>query len=341
MIPPRHWAAVDGRPIVVLYGSFGAKHDQSMMDTVTRRFESEFGCRPFVVRNADWRLKTDAVTSWGAALNGPQIVGESVSRAVVQIGPGYDDRAVPGRTTPVRPRDGGGFYQASWRKAIQTGRNIVLIETWNELHEGTEICRSREYGRQYIELTARYSRIFKDALPLPPFDYEPSDILARRTDQGKEYASAKVVSYAPGAEAGVYHVTGLEDGASKVVTIDGVKALQSVQNALSANRYMYFRVADAYVFNTKGRVEIAIEYLDKQRGQFAVHYDSRDADAMLMGAYKSTNATALTDSGSWKTATYRLAQARLANRQNGQSDLRVWIAGRDLTVHKITVKKLP
>jgi len=36
-----------------------------------------------------------------------------------------------------------------------------MIETWSEFHEGTEICETKEYGRQYIELTRKYSDMFK------------------------------------------------------------------------------------------------------------------------------------------------------------------------------------
>ncbi len=341
MVPPRHWAMIDGKPIVVLYASFGAKHDQSTIDHVYKRFEKELGCRPYIVRNADWKVQTDAVTSWGAALVGPRIIGETKPGAVAQIGPGYDDRAVPGRTTPVRSRDNGGFYQVGWRQAIKSGRNVVLVETWNELHEGTEICESREHGRTYIELTAQYSRVFKKGLALPAFEYEPSDILRRRSDQGYEYASAQVVSYAPGRQVGVYHVADLEDGLSRTVEIGGVKAVRSVRNKASEQRYLYFRVADAYVFNTKGGVEIMVEYLDEGRGSFTLEYDSRDVEATLLGAYKGAPAIALTGSGSWKTATLRPARVRLANRQNGGADFRLAIGGRDLTIGRIAVKKLP
>ena len=45
---------------------------------------------------------------------------------------------------------------------------LVHLETWNEFHEGTEICHSREYGRQYIELTRRYADQFHAGQPPPP-----------------------------------------------------------------------------------------------------------------------------------------------------------------------------
>jgi len=305
------------------------------------RFGKEFGHRPYIVRNADWRCRTDAVTSWGAALGGANVIGENGPGAVVQIGPGYDDRAVPGRTTPVRHRDDGGFYQAAWHRAVGSGRNVVLIETWNEMHEGTEICRSREHGRKYIELTARYSRVFKKGLPLPAFEYEPSDVDKLRCDWGSAYGSAEGVSYEPGRTAGVDRVAGVEDGLCEIVEVRSAKALRSVKNRLSGGRYLYFRVADAYVFNTTGRVEITIEYLDSGRGAFALEYDSRDATATLLGAYKVVPAATLTDSGSWTTVTLRPPRARLANRQNGGADFRLSIGGGDLAVRRIAVKKAP
>ncbi len=96
----------------------------------------------------------DDLYAWGAALVGPNFHG------IAAIGPGYDDHAVPGRTTPKREREDGAFYIDSWRQALDSGKNIIVIETWNELHEGTDICETKEYGKEYIELTAQFSRRF-------------------------------------------------------------------------------------------------------------------------------------------------------------------------------------
>jgi hypothetical protein len=37
----------------------------------------------------------------------------------------------------------------------------MAVETWNELDEGTGILETREFGRQYIDLTRRYADMFK------------------------------------------------------------------------------------------------------------------------------------------------------------------------------------
>jgi hypothetical protein len=46
---------------------------------------------------------------------------------------------------------------------LRHASNIVMIEAWNEFHEGMDNAESREYGRQYIELTRKYvDRFNKD-----------------------------------------------------------------------------------------------------------------------------------------------------------------------------------
>ncbi len=148
-VHPRHWACTEGRPITVLYASgFAAAYDQSSFDYVYAKFENEFaGVRPFIVREASWSAQTDSAYRWGAALNGVQWGG------VTAVGPGYDDSAVPRSPTHYRSRENGDFYRESWEPVIRSAVRFVHIETWSELHEGTEICETVEYGRQYIGLT--------------------------------------------------------------------------------------------------------------------------------------------------------------------------------------------
>jgi hypothetical protein len=44
---------------------------------------------------------------------------------------------------------------------------VVLVETWNELHEGTDVCDSKEFGWKYMELTAKYAKLFRNDVVLP------------------------------------------------------------------------------------------------------------------------------------------------------------------------------
>ena len=74
--------------------------------------------------------------------------------------PGYNDTQVrdPGQTWP---RDDGLTYDRAWRAATVPDPNWILICSWNEWHEGTEIESSLEYGDLYLRLTADYAERFK------------------------------------------------------------------------------------------------------------------------------------------------------------------------------------
>lgn len=338
-IHPRHWAAIDGRPIVVLYGSgFAKAHDQTVFDTVYERFPADFhGARPYIIRDFSWNAETDAVTQWGAALDGPYI-----HDSVAQIGPGYNDMAVPGRSTPIRDREGGVFYRWSWAQTLNSDARIVLIETWNEMHEGTTICETREYGRQYIELTRMYAERFKrgegsrenlilrnpDPLPRPP------------SERGREYQDAESVTIlATGnalREEGLWLVHAQPDGPVSLTQVDDASAMLSSESQLT---YLYFSIADPFAYDVTRPIEIRYVYWDGGHAHHALQYDSHDVETTLRGAYKTSQPVAIRGSDQWTEVTVRLEDARFVNRQNGGADFRFaihngWMAIREIEVIK-------
>ena len=159
LIPPRMWAMRKGGPIVFLYSAAFAKaQDPGLFGDVRRRFRRDFACSPYLIREVSWQGKTDAEYAWGGAL-GLKL------HSLASLGPGYDHHAVPGRRPLVVPRRGGQTYRENWQKllALPAPRRprIVMVETWNELHEGTDICATREYARKYIDLTAKHARSYR------------------------------------------------------------------------------------------------------------------------------------------------------------------------------------
>jgi len=76
--------------------------------------------------------------------------------------PGYDDTKI---RTPglVAERHDGQSYRTQWQRAIEADPHWVLITSFNEWHEGSEIEPSLEDGRQYLDLTAEYATPFKAA----------------------------------------------------------------------------------------------------------------------------------------------------------------------------------
>ena len=168
-IPPRLWAAIDGRPIVWLYD---AQHvfafDQSTFDYVYDHFAIDFGgLRPWIVREWQWYtpkntgstgpLQTEGLYAWGAA---PFGFNDDPVFTVAEVGPGFKNTQFGGDGRIDTPRRDGAYYADNLARAVQSGRRIMAIETWNELGEGSGILETVEFGRQYIDLTRRFVDAF-------------------------------------------------------------------------------------------------------------------------------------------------------------------------------------
>jgi hypothetical protein len=61
----------------------------------------------------------------------------------------------------VIPRGSGGFYAQWWDKVYKNDPDFVMICSWNEWHEGSEIEPSLEYGDTYLRLTKDYASRYK------------------------------------------------------------------------------------------------------------------------------------------------------------------------------------
>jgi len=75
--------------------------------------------------------------------------------------PGYDDRKIryPGN---YLDRAGGKTYRMFWEDALKSGARLIIITSFNELHEGTEIEPTREYGYMFLNITREYCRKLKE-----------------------------------------------------------------------------------------------------------------------------------------------------------------------------------
>lgn len=104
------------------------------------------------------------------------------------------------------------------------------------------------------------------------------------------------------------------------------------------NVFIYFAIADDYLREPEGPVEVIVEYLDLGTAQFGLDYDSRDPAAPVNGAFKGAPLARRTDSGRWLTHTFVLADARLANREHQGADFRLVAQEDDLCVRRVEVR---
>ncbi|MHA1733266.1 MAG: hypothetical protein ACTSU5_15065 [Promethearchaeota archaeon] len=160
--------------IVWLYGdNWFARVDQSGLDYCKNRFLEDFNHSLVFVGTPGWADgcgRIDGLYRWGTSVRGVErIDGSPID--VVSLGPGFDNGneshgavCQVGQDPLFTPRSPG-YYSGNWSRALEMDPNWIVVETWNELHEGTSICRTLEYGDEYINLTAKYSQQFHAVAP--------------------------------------------------------------------------------------------------------------------------------------------------------------------------------
>ncbi len=322
LVPPMHWAMIDGRPVIFLYAaSFAGAYDQTCINHLKEAFASDFGGRvPFVVKEVSWKVETDGDYAWGGALG-------LKNHSVASLGPGYDHSAVPGRTPLVVLREGGDFYEQNWKRFLRKPVNMVFLETWNEYHEGTDIAESREYGRKYISLTREYVDMFRKG-----------ERPVARKGRFSQAESVELTCDATNALRGIKLIN-VPDGIVKPDNVDGIKCLLSVTNS-TAGRYMYFRIDDSFKSGDMMEVNVGVDYHDGGAGCFGLQFDGSDTNALFSSAYTDGPVViAMQGSNAWKTATFRLNGAVFANGENGGADFRIVIKADPFRLRRISVSR--
>jgi hypothetical protein len=323
LVPARHWATIEGRPILFLYSAaFAAAHDQSCIDYVRQEFARDFsGVDPYIVKEISWNVRADNTYAWGGALG-------LKNPGVAALGPGYDHSAVPGREPLIVPREDGAFFERQWTRLLRAPSRLVHIETWNEYHEGTDIAASLEYGRRYIELNRKFVDLFKAGVK-PPRPHGP-------------YSDFKAVHVVLGPTNDAHGLVQFDfaDGATAPAEVGG-RACRVVAPTVHAGRYIYFRLDDSFKWADAMLVDVEVEYFDQGQGNFRIEYDGPDPNAPFNGAYTaSRTVVTLAGTGQWKSAAFRLTGARFLNSQNGGADFRLATQGDPLHVRRVSVRRL-
>ena len=144
--------------IAVLYTSaFFADYDQSLVEYCNQRFAEDFGGKRILwIASTDYKPKAavmDGYCDYGGGL-GLKRDSSPGWIDVAGIGAGYDDSAVADRANHlIRSRMNGDTYKKDWDAVMADPPSWVIVDGWNELHEGSDICPSVQYGDRYQFLT--------------------------------------------------------------------------------------------------------------------------------------------------------------------------------------------
>lgn len=175
------WLKVDGKPVVFIYGrAVGEIGVPAWADVISQvekgfsqgvifqgdRFSPEaakvfHGLHTYNTAGQLTRKSLDEVKAWCAETypRWVKIAREAGRISSLTVIPGYDDTKIRKPGLKVERFDGQS-YLAQWEAALAAAPDWVLVTSWNEWHEGSEIEPSVEYGEKYLELTRQMTGRF-------------------------------------------------------------------------------------------------------------------------------------------------------------------------------------
>ncbi|MHB1459263.1 MAG: COG1470 family protein, partial [Armatimonadota bacterium] len=103
-------------------------------------------------------------------------------------------------------------------------------------------------------------------------------------------------------------------------------------------QFIHFAISDEFMKEPAAPVEVEVEYLDEGTDMVSLDYDSTDPTAPINGAFKSAPGIQKTNTGKWKTAVFKLDDARFANREHQGSDFRIYGSKEDLHLRRVEVR---
>ncbi len=208
---------VDGKPVIFAYGRVMAEVPVERWPQIIAQTREGYG-KDFLLiadgyseRNAQLfdGIHTYNICSWvrdktpdelrelsrKQFADAVRLAKQQARISCITIIPGYDDTKIRKPGINARRQDGQ-TYRVLWEEAIAADPDWVLITSWNEWHEGSEIEPSHEDGDKYIRMTGEHAPRFKST----PFSKSPIPDRAAAADTEKAKAIRELYK---GAAVGV------------------------------------------------------------------------------------------------------------------------------------------
>lgn len=175
------WLRVDGKPVFFIYGravneikldgwkevisEVNAKHPGGaifMGDRISEEAAQIFdGIHTYNPTGKTKGMSPEELRTWAKEYYPLTVKTAGSKIAAVTIIPGYDDHKL-GRPAPrpITDRHNGETYRILWEEAIAANPDWVLITSWNEWHEGSEIEPSAKDGDRALKQTGTFAPRF-------------------------------------------------------------------------------------------------------------------------------------------------------------------------------------
>jgi PKD repeat protein len=172
---------INGRPVIIFYSAM----DYQNAAEALAQFKQSMDPQPYLIADAvcfglsiedlDWDFLSsfDAITGYNMYTSNQSMHSYFLSKVsgkyaefkhyaesyglsfIPNVMPGFDDTAIREGRPPL-DRNNGQFYKEYWQLAIEyleLDLNAIMITSFNEWFEDTQIEPATEYGMKYLEIT--------------------------------------------------------------------------------------------------------------------------------------------------------------------------------------------
>jgi len=167
----------DGRPIVVFWNNRILPGDTSVNGFRRLREVTDPGNQQFWLGGGDdfsyldvfdaiqyFDISWESTPGFAMASYARRLANYNNSRGTQKpfigtVMPGYDDLLIRGGHR--RDRENGAYYRATWDAAMRYQPEAIIITSWNEWFEGSQIEPSRTYGTFYLDITREKAQQYR------------------------------------------------------------------------------------------------------------------------------------------------------------------------------------
>ncbi len=150
---------------------------------------------------------------------------------------------------------------------------------------------------------------------------------------GSKGVSVAIELGATNREKGLREITGLDDGVTSPIMIDGEECRLLISGERSR---CYFQILPSFKSTNLMNARIEVEYLANAPGVLQLQYDG--VAPKQPAHYTAGGKVNFTGDHAWHTATYHVRRARFSNGERGGADFRLNTSSPELYIHSVTVR---
>lgn len=198
------------------------------------------------------------LAKWGDRVRAYEAENQVDRLWVATAMPGYNDTRLPRGNAFAVPRRNGDYYRETWRGAVASRPDMLIVTSFNEWLEGTQLEPSASYGNLYLDVTRELVAELQGS-PLPPPPETPAqpaplpELVEEQETPSDAAESLVSVVEAPGNELDVSPVAYVAQGPAPEEPYIETDSITNVRSDPTTSSEVVGRLAANQAVSVMGR----------------------------------------------------------------------------------------